>query len=722
MPTPFNRTNRLRTSYQGSRPGTVSAFGAMVVIPASILRAAVAVFIAGAALLHAQNLVPNSGFEGGFTGWTNGTNSGGIATHSLETGQPFAGARALKRVITNAGTTSSAVQTLGPTFTNLGTSRATTITFRARAAKPGTRVRFVIQTNIYRQQTFTLTTAWQYFIWNHTTAEDSPRLRIQYPDVGTVWLDEISVEAHRTPSSGILVTLDPSIRHQTMDGIGGALTWYSSRMLSLSSARRAQVEALIFDDLGLDIIRLKNWYFPADYPANKSPGNIPASVRTNHNNNKIFYDMAKKNGRDISVLLSSWSPPAQLKTNNSLQNGGTLKKNANGQYVYADLAQYWVDLLDHMNWVPDYLSFQNEPGWVADHETCEFAPTQTSALAGYAEALDAIHNRIKDRPDSPVLIGPESENMNAFVSQVAPLRSRPHVGVFAYHSYNIGSRAAIDGEIPKFNRIRNESTNPTTGRRNWMSEHSRGEFDWLDTAHVIHNTLVEANSSAYIFWKLVWGDSTNPDEIVFNINGGDYVMGNTYYALKHYAKYISRGHQRFEVSKLAGSNTNIRVSGYLNPAGNQVTLVVLNTGGTDDEIALRLSGLPVDSATSFRTRKFDVQSNPFEQRAVNLSGNLAITKNSVTTFVFDLAETLNPYDPELLRVDGIQHHGGRVSLTIPAQPGHNFILWRSTTLAPGSWRQVTDAILTESGGQFLLTDPNPHPNRVFYRIQRDTGL
>jgi hypothetical protein len=59
---------------------------------------------------------------------------------------------------------------------------------------------------------------------------------------------------------------------------------------------------------------------------------------------------------------------------------------------------------------------------------------------------------------------------------------------------------------------------------------------------VIHNTLVEANSSAYIFWKLVWGDSTNPDEIIFNIDGSEnYVKGNTYYAIKHFSKHISRG-------------------------------------------------------------------------------------------------------------------------------------------------------------------------------------
>jgi hypothetical protein len=35
---------------------------------------------------------------------------------------------------------------------------------------------------------------------------------------------------------------------------------------------------------------------------------------------------------------------------------------------------------------------------------------------------------------------------------------------------------------------------------------------------------------------------------------------------------------------------------------------------------------------------------------------------------------------------------------------------------------VTDAVVTESNGQLILTDPNPGTTRAFYRVQRDTGL
>jgi glucuronoarabinoxylan endo-1,4-beta-xylanase len=685
-----------------------------------------AIFLASAGLLKAQNLITNPGFENNLTGWSNATSGGASASFAVESSLPYTGARAMRVAITNPGTALHNVQSRATgTSINLPIGTPTTVTFRARASIPGVKVRFVLQDATYHNREFTLSTSWARYAWNHTTTEANPELRIQFRSAGTVWLDDISVEAHPIPSSGILLTLDPSIRHQTMDGFGGALTWNAIRIINLPSQQRNEVESMIFDDLGLDIIRLKNWYYPDGYPASKSPSAIsPAWERNNFNANQSFVSMARKPGRRVKILLSSWSPPENLKSNNDRQNGGTLKKNINGQFLYADFAQYWVDLLDNLNWTPDYLSFQNEPDWVAAHETCEFAPTQTATKAGLAEAIDAIHARIRNRPDVPILIGPESESTGKFLEQVVPLRSRPSIGIYAFHNYNIGDPSLTDSAsvISNLNGIRSETSNPTSGRPNWMSEFSRGAFDWLETAHVIHNTIVEANASAYIYWALAWASESTPatphPERVFSLDtSGTYARGDTYFALKHFAKYISRGHQRFEVSKATGTNPSIRASAYLHPAGNQVTLVVLNIGDTDDEIALRFRGLPIASATSFRTRKSDIGASPFEQRPVNPASNLPISKKSITTFVFNLATTLNPYDPALLRVNQILHQSNQVSLAIPAQPGHNFILWKSSSPA-GPWLQVSNPTVSESDGESLLTDPNPSSTRAFYRVQR----
>jgi hypothetical protein len=209
---------------------------------------------------------------------------------------------------------------------------------------------------------------------------------------------------------------------------------------------------------------------------------------------------------------------------------------------------------------------------------------------------------------------------------------------------------------------------------------------------------------------------------MIGVENGQYQVQNSFYSVKHFAKHISRGHQRIEVTN-SGANANVRASGYIDPAGKKLTLIVLNTGGTDDTISLRFPGLPVASVTGFRTRQFDITGFPYNSLGtVNIANNQTIFKNSITTYVINLADTLNPYDPTMLRVDSIKHQANQVSLTIPAQPGHDFILWKSTALAANSWQKVANAVFTESDGQLILSDPTPGNTRGYYRVQRDTGL
>jgi glucuronoarabinoxylan endo-1,4-beta-xylanase len=657
--------------------------------------------LAGSGLIHAQNLVPNGGFESGLTsGWSHSASGNARATFSTELSQPYEGTRALRVAVTALGAEVWNVQTLGPTFTNLGTGRETSITFRARAAANGTRVRMVMQTNSYQWQEFTLSTSWTYFIWKHTTAETSPRLRIQYPTLGTVWLDEISVEAHTTPTSGILVTLDPSIRHQIMDGIGGSIAFNLPDYEALSATQKNEIENLLYVDCGIDIVRLRT-------------GNSDAL------NNELAM-RAQRNG--AKTLLTCWSPPASLKSNNSTVSG-TLKI-VSGKYDYAGFADWWYTRLSASNWTHDFISIQNEPSYdPGDKETCrlfanETVPATTSGSASYRLALQAVYNKIKNETKKPQLIAVDAETHSAFHTTAPTVSALSYVNHLGFHNYGTNDFAGVKADY--------------NGKRGWMTEWGKDastadpigiKESWMLLATNIHQSLVEADASAYLAWRMVHGNNTGQVWAMIGVENKQYQVQNSFYVMKHFAKEISSGHRRFEVTKASGTNANIRVSGYLHPAGNQVTLIVLNTGGTDDTISLRFRGLPVSTAKAFRTRQFDIGSSPYRSLGtVNLANNQTISKNSITTYVIDLAETLNAYDPALLRVDGSQHSGDQFSLAIPAQAGNKFILWRSTTLAPDSWIKVTNAIATESNGYLYLTDPNPDATRAFYTVQRDTGL
>src|SRR6185295_6129548 len=117
-------------------------------------------------------------------------------------------------------------------------------------------------------------------------------------------------------------------------------TWYSNWVTA--NTKLNEIADLMFADCGIDIIRFKNWYYPDNYPTDKTTtamsadGSLLAWNATN-----ALYTLAIQRNQNIKVLFSSWGPPVSLKSNGKLPEG-TLKKDATtGGFLYDDFAQYW---------------------------------------------------------------------------------------------------------------------------------------------------------------------------------------------------------------------------------------------------------------------------------------------------------------------------------------------------------------------------------------------
>ena len=141
--------------------------------------------------------------------------------------------------------------------------------------------------------------------------------------------------------------------------------------------------------------------------------------------------------------------------------------------------------------------------------------------------------RFKARPDKPIMLGPESPNTTSYSNFAEALKDKPHVGMFGYHPYDINSSTPASQIKSSLQAIANYNTKP-----NIMTEYS-DNLTWFNTALFIHNTLVYANSSGYIYWKLVWAQpaSGTEDAAMVSINSnGNYVVTPFYHVMKHYAK------------------------------------------------------------------------------------------------------------------------------------------------------------------------------------------
>ena len=421
--------------------------------------------------------------------------------------------------------------------------------------------------------------------------------------------------------------IDPSVTYQEMIGFGGSLTWYSDRIIT--SPSKNQICQLLFGDMGMDMVRFKNNYYPQGYPAVKTTDIMENSgLKTLFTTTGQLYDIAKQYNPAILTLVSSWTPPSGLKSNNNLRQG-TLKKEG-GTYMYEAYADYWVDMLDHLSFNPDYISIQNEPSWITpDWETCEWRPTETVDFPGFVNAFDAVYNKISARTNPPKMLGPEAENIgyssklggNTFALFSDPVKNKPHLAAYAYHTYNFSASTPIAQTKADLNMIRDGYGN----RQCIMTEYSN--FTWLNTAWFIIQNLNEANASGYLYWLMAWDDA-NSQAMIRITNAGTFTVTPFYYVMKHFAKEVDRGYLRIKIL-----TPETPMSAFIDPSGKKITVVAVNPSSEAVNFDFEVLNKTVKSIRAVQT---DEAANYKETAPVGPDKYIVLKPQSLTTVVLDI--------------------------------------------------------------------------------------
>ncbi len=175
-------------------------------------------------------------------------------------------------------------------------------------------------------------------------------------------------------SDALTITVDPSRSYQEMDGFGASLTDGSAFLLSrLPSAQRAKVMQSLFDPkngIGLSFLRQPmgasdfvagQHYTYDDVPAGTTDFQL-RNFTVAHDSAQILPLLlqARALNPQLKVFATPWSPPAWMKTNESLV-GGRLKDD---DRIYETYAQYFVRFIKAYQaaGVPvNYVTVQNEP-------------------------------------------------------------------------------------------------------------------------------------------------------------------------------------------------------------------------------------------------------------------------------------------------------------------------------------------------------------------------
>jgi len=391
------------------------------------------------------------------------------------------------------------------------------------------------------------------------------------------------------------ITVTPATVYQTMDGFGIADVWQSKNNST------QQLLTLLFDPdngIGLTLLRIG---------IDGSSGKIMGDA--------AFVDgpaIAKSGGK---IWAAPWTPPANLKDNNNVNNGGHLVASNYDAWssTLAAFPAYYKQQAGVDLWG---ISAQNEPDFTANYQSCIYSAAQMNAF-------------IK-------VLGPK---LKALTPPVHLLAAEPDVWS---HTWNNGDKygSAIIGDptvsalvdvIATHDYGSNTSSTtrpaPPAGvtQHIWQTEitYSSGAAigAGLDVARGIYAAVSSGGVNGWLYWWtqafLDGGSAANPPKRV-------YAMGN-------FSKFVRPGYLRVGIT---GAPSSVQILPFYSPADGTTVIVALNSGTSAVQAPFFVSGMAWPATvTPYVT---SASSNLAAGTPIAVSGarfSASLAAQSVTTFV-----------------------------------------------------------------------------------------
>jgi glucosylceramidase len=405
----------------------------------------------------------------------------------------------------------------------------------------------------------------------------------------------ISLVKEDTKDSQFNIVIDDSKTYQKMIGFGGAFTEAAAYTLYQMPKEKQEILLKAYFDpkegLGYNLGRvsihscdfsLENYTYVEDNDKSLSSFDISRDF-------KYVIPMIKRAeaylGDKISFLGSPWSPPAWMKTNNEMNNGGKLLPD------YFDAwANYYIKFVDKYKEAGiniDYLSVQNEPAAVQVWDSCIYTAEEERDFvknhlgpkleASYPEINLVIwdHNRdiIVDRADT-VLKDEEA---------------RKYVWGTGLHWY-------VSEEFENVGKVHELHPDKHILFTEGCIEGGVHLNDWTTGERYARNMIGDFNNycEGYIDWNLTLNEIGGPNHvgnycdapIISDTVNKELHFNSSYYYIGHFSKFVKPGAVRIGYQC---DDQDLKVVAFKNPT-NELVLIVLNETELEKNIGITMNG------------------------------------------------------------------------------------------------------------------------------------
>jgi glucosylceramidase len=559
---------------------------------------------------------------------------------------------------------------------------------------------------------------------------DAPQARVWVttPDRTELVAERAPVAFGTAASDHPTIVVDPDRSYQSVDGFGASITDSSAEVLSgLSPTVRADTMRRLFDPVrGIGVSFLRQPVGSSDFTAatehytydDMPPGQTDFPLRhfsIAHDEAKILPLLreAKRLNPRLTVMATPWSPPAWMKTGDSLV-GGRLKDDPAVYDAYARYLVKFVQAYARAGVPVDVLSVQNEP----QNRTPDAYPGTDMPVAQQVKVIEALGPKLRaTSPRTKILAYDhnwathpnDGDQESDYPYQVLRSPAARWIAGTAYHCYygDPSAQTALHNAFPdkgiwftECSGSRGATDPPEKVFRDTLTWHARNVVmgttrNWARSA-VNWNIALDSTGGPHL------GGCGTCTGLVTALPDGSVRTDAEYYTIGHLSKFVRPGARRIASTSFGttGWNGQIMDVAFRNPDGS-TALVVHNENDDPRSFAVNVGDrtfeytLPGGALATFtwpRDRRLDSTLDfvPIDGARVTASlgtdANAIVDDDASTRWSSEAAQAPGQY----VQVDlGARKHFRRVAVDSGGNLGDYARGWRLSTSDDGTtWRPI----------------------------------
>lgn len=417
------------------------------------------------------------------------------------------------------------------------------------------------------------------------TSADSTNLRLS--NTGQLTFSELK----QPKETQICVFVNPDKTFQTFLGIGGAITDASSEVFAKLSKENQQevLDAYYSKDKGIGYSLLRTNIHSCDFSSGSytyiEEGDKDLKTFNIEHDRKFRIPMIKKAiataGGKLTMYASPWSPPAFMKSNKNMLNGGTLL----AEY-YNPWALYYTKFIKayEKEGIPIWgISIENEPMATQKWESCIYTAE---------EERDFLKNHLgpvmekEGLGDKKIIVWDHNRDLinqraNTIFSDPEASKYAWGIGFHWYETWAGGEPmfenvAKVQEAFPSKNILFTEGCNERFDAskyqlwkngerygRSMINDFNNGTVGWTDW-----NILLDENGGPNHVGNFCFAP------VHADLKTGELIYTPSYYFIGHFSKFIGKNAKR--ISSVA-SRSQLITTSFLNKDGKVVTVVMNQT-------------------------------------------------------------------------------------------------------------------------------------------------